>query len=126
MQIIEIDTPKAVNPYAADIATLAEMSESNPKAAGEFFVPTDEAKKNQFKIGKAANEIDKTAALILSEDRGDGTTRLVYRLKARHQSGPRKPRGEVAAPEAVAEVAPEAVEESAPEVADKPRNRKAS
>lgn len=93
MQIIEIAPTATVNPFADDIAKLAEMTEANPQAAGEFIVPTAEVGKTKFKIGKAANAIDLTAALALEEPAKEkGQTRLVYRLKPRHKTGPRAAR----------------------------------
>lgn len=104
MQIIEIVETVAANPFSADIAALAEMTVANPQAAGEFLVDDAEVGKTKFKIGKAANAIDKTAALVVEEpSKTKGQTRLVYKLKPRHRTGPRAARKTAEGVEATAE-----------------------
>lgn len=93
MEIIELAPVVATNPFSADIQALATMTEENELAAGEFVIPDSEVGKAKFKIAKAANSIDLTAALALEEPgKTKNTTRLVYRLKPRHKTGPRTPK----------------------------------
>jgi hypothetical protein len=102
MRVVEIAKTEAPNPFAADIAELIKQTETNPLAAGIFEVPVAEAgvggSKTKYKIGKAANAVDRTAA-ILSEEVIKGIYTVTVRIKPRHQSkprGPRKPKNEVA------------------------------
>jgi hypothetical protein len=91
MQIITVAPKTAVNPFASDIAELAKATESNAQAAGTWAVPSAEAGKSKYKIGKAANAINLTAALVSEtvekkDGKPTGNIVLTFRLKGRHQS----------------------------------------
>jgi hypothetical protein len=85
MKIVEVTASAKVNPFAADIATLAEMTLTNPKAGGEFEFPTADIAKAKYKISKAANDINLTASY--TNEASDGvTTTIVVKLKPRHKA----------------------------------------
>lgn len=117
MQIVTVESTAPVNPFAADVEALrlitegdaANSVEAQPLAAGEFICAEDEVSKTKFKIGKAANAIDRTAALVSEVKRKDGV-HLTYKIKARHRATTRnrKPKGET-----VDSTATEAVEATA-------------
>jgi len=92
MELITVTPKETANPYAADVAQLVKAAESNPMQGGAFVVKAKDVGKAKFKIAKAANALDRTAALHTEETQKDGTVRLVYRIKPRHQSKPRGPR----------------------------------
>lgn len=92
MELIVV-TPKAkVNPYANDVAQLVKAAETNPMQAGKFVVKAEEIGKAKYKIAKAANDLDRTAALHDEIVNPDKSVTLIYRIKPRHQSKPRGPR----------------------------------
>jgi hypothetical protein len=80
--IIDFTVPEKVNPYTDAVAALSEAGEGK---GFEIVCDTKDAGKNSLAFRKAANVIDKTARLRISEDDAElGTTRMVFTLTHKH------------------------------------------
>lgn len=77
------------NPYAPYVASLIVAGEGK---GATVIVPNADVKKTKFKFGRAANDAGHTARIRITEDLGDGTTRIVFTLTDKHK--PRRRKGD--------------------------------
>ena len=80
--IIDFTVPTKANPYTEDVKALAEAGDGK---GFEILVPKDKANKARLQFAKAANGINKTARLRVSEPVGDDV-RMVFTLTAKHKA----------------------------------------
>lgn len=106
MAIISFQAPTAVNPFAGDVSELLAADIEN--AASEHIVANDKVTYTKNKIGKAANDADRTAKFVVEEPgKKDGTTRIVYVLRPKYAPKIRKPKDAESAPAEVVEATAE-------------------
>lgn len=94
----EYIAPAKDNPYTELVAQLAELD--SEKASVTITVDANDAQKEQFKFQKAANAIDKTARLRVTNDEDakiigktesgkpkyEGTVKLTFTLTHKHKA----------------------------------------
>lgn len=71
LEIIDYVAPIAENPYAGAVEALLEAGEGK---AARIVVPLVKANTERNKIGKAANDLDKTARFVAREEDADSVT----------------------------------------------------
>lgn len=111
MQVIDFVEPVKENPFTEDIKALAELPEGK---AGEFIFARADKVKSTRQIAKAANAIDKTARIRVSEDidadNGDELHRVVVTLTKRHVARRGEKKDATPTEPATAEIVPDTVD----------------
>ena len=105
VETVEIERVETVNPFTPTVEAAIKATEGTgnegekgyiaPNAKLHFAVTVkdEDATNARTKIGKAANALGRTAALVIDEPGKDkGTTRLVFKIKPRMRAGKRAPR----------------------------------
>lgn len=87
VEIADFNEEVKENPYTADVKAL---NDAGPGKAATLVVDDKDVKKTKFKFSKAANAIDRTARVRVTEPLGDGTTRIVFTLTEKHKPRIRK------------------------------------